>query len=66
LSDKETLCCPGKKRCEVYTYWPKPSEDKGKVLGETYDMILRFIEEKIKLKGFRYKINGITSKLSAF
>jgi len=48
------------KRCEAYSYWPKPSEEIGKVLGETYDLILRFIEDKIKLKGFRYKINTKT------
>ena len=64
LYDNESPCCPGYTILETKSFWPPPYTDE-KSEEQTKILILKFIQEPVKVSAIRYKLSKKTKKVSA-
>ncbi len=63
--DFDSRCCQGKKIGEILSAWPeKFKDDEQKEVN--IDIILKFLENKIRVSAINYKISSVSGKCSAF
>ena len=62
---RESPCCPGAPRTKSAAFWPSLFTDE-KATKQTTELILKVVEEKIKVCSIHFKLSKKTEKLSAF